>query len=335
MADSSVTRGLTAHDDAIKPVVGKTTESGYGLDVQSVNGAFDIFDLEFGAGNGDDAFPNSIAARFVSTSGVILRRVKLTAREGLPGKNGILGIAGSTVSHTDFTGMMSPFSPDGIPGSLATAGGGKTCRCANAVATETTTGAAGGAPGTGGGSKGDPALPPSAGDDGVGGTATAANCGLAGGTGHNGAPRAQGGGGPVATRLGTLSDGTWTGEPGADGATALPGQGGGGGSGQSAGAGSGGACGGCGGFGGKAGTGGSASIAVLAVNSPIHITGELVTGKGGSGGDGGDGGSGGDGGPGGSRAPISLKSAKTKRSSVEFAVVAAPARRVVTIRDHM
>ena len=45
--------------------------------------------------------------------------------------------------------------------------------------------------------------------------------------------------------------------------------------------------------------------------------------------------SGGQGGGGGPRAPISLKSAKTKRSSVEFAVVAAPARRVVTIRDHM
>jgi hypothetical protein len=291
-----------AHDDAIKPVVGKITESGYGLDVQSVSGAFDIFDLEFGAGNGDDAFPNSIAARFVGTSGATLRRVKLTARDGLPGKKGDVGVAGSTVDHTNFDGTVTPFDATGTPGTSSVQGVGKTCRCVNAPAAETTIGGSGGAPGSGagtGGVAGAPTLPPTSGDDGKGGAVNAPNCGVGDGTGHNGAAHAQAAGGPVATRLGTLSDGDWKAEPGADGATALLGQGGGGGSGQSGGAGSGGACGGCGGFGGKAGTGGGASIALLAVASPVHITGELVTGKGGRGGDGGDGGDGGPGGTGG------------------------------------
>lgn len=292
------------HDDAIKPVVGKITESGYGLDVQSVSGAFDIFDLEFGAGNGDDAFPNSIAARFVGTSGAVLRRVKLTARDGAPGKTGDFGVAGSTVNHTDFTGTMSPFDPTGTPGTSAGPGPAKTCRCANAPATDTTAGASGGAAGTGGGGNGDPStLPATGADDGAGGASSAGNCnvGGGGGGGHNGATRVQAGGGPVPTRLGSLADAAWKPEPGAEGVTALPGQGGGGGSGQSAGGGSGGGCGGCGGFGGKAGTGGGASIALLAVASPIQVAGELVSAKGGRGGDGGDGGAGGDGGFGGAR----------------------------------
>jgi hypothetical protein len=104
-----------AHEDAIRPVVGKTTEAGYVLDVQSVSGAFDIFDLEFGAGNGDDVFPNSVAARFVGTSGAVLRRVKLTARDGAPGKPGDLGIAGTTVNHTDLAGTPN-YDPTGNPG---------------------------------------------------------------------------------------------------------------------------------------------------------------------------------------------------------------------------
>jgi hypothetical protein len=286
------------HDDTIKPVVGKITESGYGLDVQTVSGSFNIFDLEFGAGNGDDAFPNSIAARFVGTSGATLRRVKLTARDGLPGKKGDLGVAGSTVNHTDFTGTMSPFSADGNPGTMAGPGAVKTCKCANAPTAEVTTGGSGGGGGGGAGQKGDPAsLPPTGPDDGSGGTGNA-SC-ASGGTGHNGATRAQAAGGPVATRLGALSNAEWKSEAGGDGATALLGQGGGGGTGESTGAGSGGACGGCGGFGGKAGTGGGASLAVLAVSSPIRVSGELVTGKGGRGGDGGDGGDGGLGGTGG------------------------------------
>jgi hypothetical protein len=288
-----------AHDDAIKPVVGKITESGYALDVQTVSGSFDIFDLEFGAGNGDDAFPNSIALRLVGTSGATLRRVKLTARDGLPGKKGDLGVAGSTVNHTDLVGTPN-YDPTGNAGASTTSGAPRGCKCPNAIAPDDQTiGGGGSLTAASPASPGTPTLPASAGDDGASGALNATNCGLGGGTGHNGAPRAQAAGGVVATRLGTLMDGSWRPEPGANGATALPGQGGGGGSGQSTGAGSGGACGGCGGFGGKAGTGGGASIGLLTVDSPIHISGETVTGKGGRGGDGGDGGAGGLGGTGG------------------------------------
>lgn len=288
-----------AHDDAIKPVVGKTTESGYGLDVQSVNGAFDISDLEFGAGNGDDASPNSIAARFVDTSRAVLRRIKLAARDGFLGKNGILGIAGSTVNHTDLAGAPN-YDPTGNAGASTTSGAPRGCRCPNATAPDDQTiGGGGSLTAASPASPGTPTLPASAGDDGAAGALHATNCGLGGGTGHNGAPRAQAAGGVVATRLGTLTDGTWKPEPGANGATALPGQGGGGGSGQSTGAGSGGGCGGCGGFGGKTGTGGGATIALLTVDSPIHISGELRAGHGGRGGDGGGGGDGGPGGTGG------------------------------------
>ena len=98
-----------------KSVVGKSTEPGYALDVQSVVGAFEIVDLEFVAANGTDASPNSIAARFVGTSGATARRVKLTARDGAAGKSGDVGVAGSTVKHTDLAGTPN-YSPDGNPG---------------------------------------------------------------------------------------------------------------------------------------------------------------------------------------------------------------------------
>jgi hypothetical protein len=281
-----------------KSVVGKATETGYALDVQSVVGAFEIADLEFVATNGTDASPNSIAARFVGTSGAVLRRMKLTARDGAGGSGGATGALGSTVKHTDLAGTPN-YSPDGNPGVLASAGQEKGCKCPNATAAaDVTTGGAGSLTSASGGQAGTPALPPSGGDDGVGGAVSAANCGLGGGTGHNGAPRIQANGGIVATKLGTLEADTWKASGGALGATGLPGQGGGGGTGQTGG-GSGGACGGCGGFGGAGGSGGGASVAMLAIGSPIRFSGELATGKGGRGGDGGDGGDGGGGGIGG------------------------------------
>ena len=288
-----------AHDDAIKPVVGKITESGYGLDVQSVSGAFDIFDLEFGAGNGDDAVPNSVAARFVGTSGAVLRRVKLTARDGAPGKPGDPGVPGSTVAPTAANGV-DPIDPSGTQGNSTTPGTSKTCKCPNAPPAESTIGGAGGGLGGGGGQAGSPVLPPILpNDNGAGGDNGASTCAVPGGNGRNGAARAQAGGGAVPTRLGIIDADAWKPEGGTGGATASAGEGGGGGSGQSAGAGSGGGCGGCGGFGGKAGTGGGASVAMLTINSSVHISGELQSGKGGRGGDGGDGGDGAIGGFGG------------------------------------
>jgi hypothetical protein len=286
----------------VKPLVGNA-EPGYALDVQSVAGAFEIADLEFAAASGTEAAPNSVAARFVGTAGAVLRRVKLSAKDGAPGKSGDAGADGNTVKHTDFTGTINPFDPAGSPGSAGQLGPGKTCKCPNAPAADSTTaGASGGAAPTGAGSKGDPsALPPTAANDGAGGAASAPNCGVGDGTGHNGADRAQAGSGGVPTRLGALESNNWKPQAGGDGSTGLPGQGGGGGSGQSTGAGSGGACGGCGGFGGKAGGGAGASIALLAISSPVRFTGEFLTGAGGRGGDGGDGGGGGDGGFGGVR----------------------------------
>ncbi len=285
-----------------RAVVGKLQEPGYALDVASVLGSFELADLEFVAANGSDAFPNSIAARFVGTSGAVLKRVKLTAGDGAPGKTGDVGVLGSTVQHTDLAGTPG-YDPNGVPGSVGMAGGERDCKCPNApttpVGTDITSGGAGGGSAISPGQPGLPTLPASGGDDGAGGAASAPNCGLGDGTGHNGPPRVQAGGGAVPTRLGTIAADTWKPEPGAAGGTGLPGRGGGGGSGQAGGAGSGGGCGGCGGFGGKGGTGGGASVALFAMSSPILFTGDLISGKGGRGGDGGDGGDGGPGGNGG------------------------------------
>lgn len=281
-----------------KSVVGKVTEPGYALDVQSVVGAFEIVDLEFVAANGTHASPNSIAARFVGTSGATARRVKLTARDGAAGQSGGTGADGNTIKHTDLGGTPN-YSPDGNQSTLSTVGQERDCKCPNAPSgSDTTVGGGGSLTSVTGGQAGGPALPASGGDDGAGGAVAAANCGLGGGTGHNGAPRIQSNGGPIPTRLGTIESDAWRAASGAVGATGLPGQGGGGGTGQTGG-GAGGGCGGCGGFGGKEGSGGGASIAMLTVASPVRFSGELVSGKGGRGGDGGDGGGGGDGGNGG------------------------------------
>jgi hypothetical protein len=70
-----------------KAVVGKPQEPGYTLDVQSVSGPFEMADLELVAANGNDTFPNSIATRFVGTSGAVLRRVGLTAQSGRAGRS--------------------------------------------------------------------------------------------------------------------------------------------------------------------------------------------------------------------------------------------------------
>ena len=280
-----------------RAVIGKPQEPGYALDIQNLNGNFEIVDLEFVAGNGNEAFPNSIAARFVGTSGASLRRVKLTAKDGFPGKTGDKGVSGTTVKHTDFAGTPQ-YDPTGNPGTSTTQGSSKTCKCPNAPALEFTLGGNGGSVPSGGGLKGEPSsLPPIGVADGAGGEASAATCAV--GLGHSGAARTQATGGAVATRLGGIESDGWKPESGGTGSTGLPGQGGGGGSGQSigaGGAGSGGGCGGCGGFGGKAGTGGGASVGLLTIDSPLRVLAEIATGTGGRGGDGGDGGDGGGGG---------------------------------------
>ncbi len=279
-----------------RAVIGKVQEPGYALDVDSVGSAFELVDLEFVAAAGTEASPNSIAARFISSSGAALKRVKLTAASGFAGKPGDPGIAGSTVKHTDFAGNAN-YDPNGNPGTSSTEGAARTCKCPNAPSTEFTKGGGGGSLPNGGGGKGEPtALPPSGGD-GAGGAADATNC--TDGLGHKGATRAEAAGGSVPVRLGVVESNGWKPESGGEGATGLPGQGGGGGSGQAGGAGgagSGGGCGGCGGFGGKPGGGGGASIAILTINSPIRVLAELATGGGGRGGDGGEGGVGGAGG---------------------------------------
>jgi hypothetical protein len=282
-----------------KSVVGKAQEPGYALDVQSVIGGFEIADLEFAAANGNDTFPNSIAARFIGTNGALLRRVKLTAKDGALGAKGDGGVLGSTVKHTDLAGNPN-YSPDGNASSMSAVGGEKDCKCPNApLGSEVTVGGGGSLTSVNGGQSGGPVITPSSADDtGAGGAAGAANCVGGGGSGHKGATRVQATGGPVPIRLGTIESGGWKPESGAAGAVGLPGQGGGGGTGQTGG-GAGGACGGCGGFGGKGGSGGGASIALFLVDSPIRIAGELATGTGGRGGDGGDGGDGGPGGFGG------------------------------------
>lgn len=274
-----------------RSVIGTRGQPGYALDVANIAEGFELSDLEFVAGDGDSAFVNSVASRFLNVGRVVLRRAKLVAGTGAIGAKGSDGALGSTVKHVNGSGVEITPAGNPAPGSV------RSCRCPNSTTPNTSGGAGGGLQETG--SAGTPAMTatgPGGADNGAGGAGASGSCS----TGKVGATPAPATAGGIATTIGAMNDNQWVPSISNDGLVGAPAQGGGGGGGVSNGEGGGGGCGGCGGFGGKGGTGGGASIALFTINSAVNIlSSDLVSGLGGAGGAGGAGGLGGNGGDGG------------------------------------
>jgi hypothetical protein len=261
-------------DSGVTTVVPSTT--GYALEVRDVDGEVVVEDVAFEAVDGVEPGESSIAAFVVGSSDVTLRRVTLTAGNGMDGGDGVL----VPFTEDDFP---EPVSLNGNPAVDTTGGAANSCTCPGGA---TSTGAKGG--------DGDPA---EAGEDGLpnhgttggeGGTPTGS---CLDGLGRDGANAPAPAASPGAQTLGTLTSLGWTPRDGNDGTTGLPGQGGGGGAGSAmGGGGGGGGCGGCGGAGGGGGKGGGASIALAVVDSVVVVEESvLVAGDAGDGSDGAEG----------------------------------------------
>lgn len=263
--------------------------AGFALQVDTVNVAVAVEDVEFDAPIGTSVDVNSIAAFVNASPAVALKRVKLKSQDGfspvapgIPPTNYAANVDGTNASDTNGAAAKSCTCGDGT----TTVGG----RGGGMMAAQTTTD---GTPSYGGGG-------------GVGGT-NVKSC--------NGAPPIGGGldgdkaSAPAvdtaSTKVGKVDAAkAWIGAAGVKGKNGRVGQGGGGGADGPSGTGGGGSggCGGCGGSGGSGGAAGGASIALVTVGSPVSLSGcTLATGTGGTGGGGGPGEQGQTGGTGGDR----------------------------------
>jgi hypothetical protein len=224
-----------------------------------------------GNGNGE----SSIAVMVNGATGVVFKRVTMTAG------NGAVGAAGVTKSAYSGAQAMG----GNAPATLTPAIGGAECTFSACPDGNMTIGGKGGngvlsaTPPAGAGETGSPTRGEDAGIGGAGETSSAECTG--GGTGASGAP---GAGGAGATALGMLSQNGWmaggTGMSGAPGETAQGGGGGGAGlyaSLPTSGGGGGGGCGGCGGAYGAGGAAGGASIALQSANSAVTVNDCVLT----------------------------------------------------------
>lgn len=261
-------------------------DAGYALQIEKVSDGLVIADVSFRALAGTEASPSSIAAFVNASPKVSMRRVELVARKGAGGKSPAKAADGALMSATPMAGTLN-----GNTGSATVGGFAQLCTC---VGGGTSKGGGGGNINSDG-SPGEVVQTPSTPATATGEAGRLADCTAGTGSYVNGrpgsdAPPAAGASG--ATKLGTLTEGGWTSELGANGGAGTPGQGGGGGGGSSGGGG-GGACGGCGGSAGEGGGGGGSSVALLALNSPVSLAQCILTtadaGAGGAGGAGGDG----------------------------------------------
>jgi hypothetical protein len=289
------------YEPAAKKTIVKPSAPGLALDVKSVT-SLRIEDVAFEARDATAEGDSSIAAFVRESTGVVLRRVKLSADAGAAGAPGAVaqsGVADKTL--------------DGITATNNNGAAEKTCTCTIGGAAAGTSkggkGGTGGALGSDGGvtaTNGDPGAlaqaspsPPTA--TGAGGSA--ADCRLGFGqnvVGRPGSDAPTAADGPGATTAyGTLDANGWRPAAGQTGANGTPGQGGGGGGGGTpSGGGGGGACGGCG-SGGGGGGGGGASVGLLLVNAGVELVASEISTK--TGGAGGQGRAGAAGLPGGSR----------------------------------
>jgi hypothetical protein len=242
-----------------------------------VDGASDVLieDVAFTARSAIAAGGSSTGAVVKDASGVVLRRVSVTAGDGLDGTDGVLE------PFTDFP------SADTLKGNNAVGDAGGTLKqgddCGVCPAGGTTLGGRGG----------DGGLAVSAGGQGFpeygGGAAGTVEACLDSNTGGgNGAPGPSGTDGAPPAAAGQLVGTSWQTSSGAAGLAGGRGQGGGGGGGSEAGGGGGGGgCGACGGAGGPGGTGGGASIGLVVIQSTLTLQNcTITTGTGGDGGKG-------------------------------------------------
>jgi hypothetical protein len=255
---------------------------------------------------GKDYDASSYGAFVTDSSGVVFRRVEITAGKGAKGADGEPGVKGADGAGPDVGQVGEPgkcdgaATADGVPGKWPAAVCGGTRGGSGGIGVLDTDG--------GSGASGIPSTnvtPPNVKNLGAGAT----SMGVEGDPGKAGSAGTQGSLGESAPQLGTFSASGYVAASGNAGTDGFPGQGGGGGGaslgrlgcrGASGGAGG---MGGCGGGAGSGGMGGGASVGVMSVNSGVALESCTVkstaAGMGGGGGNGGGlgvGGSGGDGG---------------------------------------
>jgi hypothetical protein len=281
------------HDKA--RYVGVQSSEPIALRIQSLKKGVTIENVRFVAGNGAAETKGSSYGAFVTDSaGVVLRRVDITAGDGLKGDDGTPGDAGDPGQDATEAQKGEPPScianpPDVMGGSWASAICGSK-------------GGFGGIATAGNGNDGADGIPtenvtPSGGVENGGpgsSTAVVGTNGLPGAAGHNGSP------GEGASVAGTFESAGYFVASGKPGNPGFPGQGGGGGgasksnSGCTGASGGAGGMGGCGGDFGRGGLGGGASIGLFSWSSTMALEAcRITSGAGGAGGDGGKGGSGG------------------------------------------
>jgi hypothetical protein len=258
-----------AYDAANKVLVAPTAH-GPALTVTGVATGLTIEDVEFDAQAGTAAGESSIAGVVSGATGVPLRGV------WWGGGAGVAGAAG-TVPSSVLPTAKDGKDADKLPGSGG--GSGVPCLCPFGVDSVSGQGGSGGTlP-----SKGATGTPGTVDNSGAGGASCA--------NGGDGVPAsAVAPESPGASKLATISGGTWLPMAGTRGTAGGTGQGGGGGGGV-AGDGNGGgsgSCGGCGGEGGGFGTGGGTSAALLVVDAPSLLLGDsaLASASAGAGGSG-------------------------------------------------
>ena len=239
-----------AYTASAKPLV-KPSAPGTALRIDGVPTSARIEDVAFEALDAVGDGASSIGAWVTQSTGVTLRRVAITAGDGVKGADG---------SRTDFV-FPTQNDLNGNAASGGTGGASKVCDC---PAGDQTSGGVGGNANVGGqaGGIGSP-------DHGAGQGGTPGPC-APDGTGRDGNPAPSATNGTGATTLGSLTT-IWTPAPGDDGAPGGPGQGGGGGASTATAGGGGGGCGGCGGAAGPGGQGGGASIALVSIDSTVTI----------------------------------------------------------------
>ncbi len=307
--------GGWTHDGGASRVSGGTI----GFTVRNVHAPaerFIVIDrLNITSAPGADAGEPSIGLRVISSSGLLLRQLTVTAMKGAPGRQGF----SPAMASSGINGTQGAAGPPQLPAPVPVGAGGPL-----GCGAETLTGGAGGTSNqfASGGNGGSGA--PGNTDGGIGGNINNTACSSTGCVASSGNPGASGNAGDAGvngdagSHLGILNGETWVAALASNGTAGQSGRSGGGGGGGaycSAGAGGwggtggGGGSGGCGGEGGQAGGGGGASIGLLLLQS--HVVLERVTvdsrggGGGGAGGTGGTGGLGGLGADGGSGTALS------------------------------
>jgi hypothetical protein len=227
-------------------------DAGYALEVKGASGPVILADLDVTAKDADAPGESSVAAFVLNSTNVTLRRVTLTAGNGMDGTDG--------TTAADFAPTNAPDGTAGAAGGAAT----PNPSCLSSI------GGAGGKDGTTNGAAGVVAVNPvyPTGNNGAGGTA-GPTCGIPAADGSYGLAGAAGAG---AATPGTLDANGWKGTDGTPGGAGGNGQGGGGGAQRVAGGvGGSGGPGGCGGAGGARGTAAGSSVALLVFQSPLAL----------------------------------------------------------------